>query len=147
MGDPNTDHLIETSDVSSSSNQKGKTYGNTTRSEGSQFTQAGGQWSGANCFTGFLATVNSTVGSSKRISDSSLNGKENTYLKDPTKPDGEACNNDRTLKNASELEWLDSPSQPNTFGYREETEGVWDHWNVDNDNALRTSIVSKVSLE
>ena len=32
------------------------------------------------------------------------------YLKDATKPDGEACNADRTLKDASEMEWLNSPT-------------------------------------
>lgn len=31
-------------------------------------------------------------------------------LKDTTKPDGEACNADGTLKDASEMEWLNSPT-------------------------------------
>ena len=36
---------------------------------------------------------------------------EATYLKDTSKPDGEACRDDGTLKDASEIEWLHSPSQ------------------------------------
>jgi hypothetical protein len=42
-GDPNTNHLIEMSDASSSSNQEGKTYQKTTWSEGEWSIQAGGQ--------------------------------------------------------------------------------------------------------
>jgi hypothetical protein len=32
--------------------------------------------------------------------------------KDLSKPDGEACNEDGTLKDASEMDWPDSPSEP-----------------------------------
>jgi len=31
-------------------------------------------------------------------------------LKDTSKPDGEACNPDGTLKDSKEIEWLNSPS-------------------------------------
>ena len=31
-------------------------------------------------------------------------------LKDASKPDGEACNDDGTLKEASEMDWPDSPT-------------------------------------
>jgi hypothetical protein len=36
-----------------------------------------------------------------------------TYLKDVSKPDGEACREDGTLKDASEMDWSHSPSAPN----------------------------------
>ena len=36
-----------------------------------------------------------------------LNQRKQKYLR---KPDGEACNPDGTLKDASEMEWPDSPS-------------------------------------
>lgn len=40
----------------------------------------------------------------------SLNFKgQKSVQKDVTKPDGEACNNDGTLKDASEITWLHSP--------------------------------------
>ena len=35
-----------------------------------------------------------------------------TYFKDTSKPDGDACREDGTLKDASELEWPNSPSDP-----------------------------------
>jgi hypothetical protein len=40
------------------------------------------------------------------------NNGEQIY-KDCSKPDGEACRDDGTLKDASELEWPDSPSDSN----------------------------------
>ena len=36
----------------------------------------------------------------------------NTYFKDMSKPDGDTCCEDRTLKDASEMDWPDSPSEP-----------------------------------
>ena len=36
---------------------------------------------------------------------------EGIYTRDASKPDGEACNADNTLKDASEIEWFHSPSQ------------------------------------
>ena len=32
------------------------------------------------------------------------------FLKDASKPEGEACNPDGTLKDADKIEWLNSPS-------------------------------------
>jgi hypothetical protein len=32
-------------------------------------------------------------------------------MRDASKPSGEACNADNTLKDASEIEWIHSPSQ------------------------------------
>jgi hypothetical protein len=43
-----------------------------------------------------------------RVSHINATGK--IFLKDPSKPDGDACHDDGTLKDASELEWPDSPS-------------------------------------
>jgi len=89
------------------------------------------------------------VGSSKNIPNTSMssNEKENTYTMDQTKPVGEACNEDGTLKDASELDWPDSPIQPYTFGLQDnnDLDGVWDHWNLDNDNEPGTSVVRNVS--
>jgi hypothetical protein len=50
--------------------------------------------------------------SSKDISGDSLDGEENgkTYFRDATKPVGDACRDDGTLKKASELDWPDSPT-------------------------------------
>jgi hypothetical protein len=48
--------------------------------------------------------------SSKNISDEVLdtNEKEKTYLRDVTKPVGNACHDDGTLKDADEMVWPDS---------------------------------------
>lgn len=48
-------------------------------------------------------------------------GSSSRSQKDITKPDGEACNEDGTLKDASEMEWLNSPgsnSSPIPFSKR-----------------------------
>ena len=39
------------------------------------------------------------------------NEGEKTYMRDMTKPVGDACRDDGTLKDADELEWPDSPSE------------------------------------
>jgi hypothetical protein len=48
--------------------------------------------------------------SDSRVGVASVTG---TYLKDASKPDGDACREDGTLKDASEMEWPNSPSQTN----------------------------------
>jgi hypothetical protein len=57
-------------------------------------------------------TLKSIPTSEENILDcvSSTNAKGKIFLKDSSKPDGDACHNDGTLKDASELEWLNSPS-------------------------------------
>lgn len=42
-----------------------------------------------------------------------------THLKDVSKPDGEACCDDGTLKDASEMEWVHSPTQSDTVPHGE----------------------------
>ena len=63
------------------------------------------------------------VGSNPRPSSSarnilkialSSNEHENTYLMDTSKPVGDACREDGTLKEASEMEWPDSPTGYNS---------------------------------
>ncbi len=78
---------------------------------------------------------------SKNILDKSSgsNEKGKTYEKDHTKPDGEACNDDGTLKEASELEWPDSPTAPIAFGFQY---GNDSDSGLENHNAPRVSIVS-----
>lgn len=80
---------------------------------------------------------------STKISDASSSSNEQvkTHLRDPTKPEGEACNADGTLKDASKLEWPESPSErtePNPL----DTDGVWDYWNL-REKDTPTSTVSK----
>jgi hypothetical protein len=48
-------------------------------------------------------------------SSSMIGGASGTYFKDASKPDGDACREDGTLKDASEMDWPDSPSEPNDF--------------------------------
>ena len=51
-------------------------------------------------------------GSSKNKSDELMDTNEGkTYLRDMTKPVGNACRDDGTLKDADELEWPDSPTE------------------------------------
>ena len=52
-------------------------------------------------------------GSSKNKSDEmpDTNERAKTYMRDVTKPVGDACRDDGTLKDADELEWPDSPSE------------------------------------
>jgi hypothetical protein len=52
-------------------------------------------------------------GSSKKRPDElqNTNEKEKTYMRDMTKPVGDACRDDGTLKDADELEWPDSPTE------------------------------------
>jgi hypothetical protein len=65
------------------------------------------------------------TGSGQKTSDTSLNASSNassssknqkTHLKDPTKPGGDACREDGTLKDATEMIWLNSPSEVEAFG-------------------------------
>lgn len=60
-------------------------------------------------------TTTGVTGHSKNKSDvgSSSNGHENAYLMDMSKPEGDACREDGTLKDASEMEWPDSPTENN----------------------------------
>jgi hypothetical protein len=53
-----------------------------------------------------------TEGSSKNISDEffGTNDKKKTYMRDTTKPVGDACRDDGTLKDANEMDWPDSPT-------------------------------------
>ena len=44
-------------------------------------------------------------------SSSGIESAGNNYLKDFSKPDGDACREDGTLKDASEMEWPNSPSE------------------------------------
>ena len=52
-------------------------------------------------------------GSSKDLSDKLLdiNEKGKTYLRDATKPIGDACRDDGTLKDADEMVWPNSPTE------------------------------------
>jgi hypothetical protein len=52
-------------------------------------------------------------GSSKNLSDQLQNTDERgkTYMRDMTKPVGDACREDGTLKDADELVWPDSPTE------------------------------------
>lgn len=45
-----------------------------------------------------------------KAGDNALTLVAEHVFKDTTKPDGDACRPDGTLKDASEMEWLDSPS-------------------------------------
>jgi hypothetical protein len=44
---------------------------------------------------------------------SAIEGASGTHFKDTSKPDGDACREDGTLKEASEIDWAHSPSAPN----------------------------------
>jgi hypothetical protein len=54
------------------------------------------------------------------------NGKQ--IYKDYSKPDGEACQEDGTLKDASELDWPDSPSDPSPHDWN----GPWNLGGLEN---------------
>jgi hypothetical protein len=88
-------------------------------------------------------SLTSTAWSSSNAFSSS-HTKEKKHLKDSTKPDGEACNTDGTLKDASELQWPDSPTQPMTLELPNvlDTEAIYDVWTLDKNNAPRASAVS-----
>jgi hypothetical protein len=53
--------------------------------------------------------------SSKDAPSSASRTQETTYLKDSSVPDGKACCEDSTLKDASEMTWLHSPSQEHSM--------------------------------
>ena len=62
-----------------------------------------------------------------RVSHTNAKGK--IFFKKPSKPDSDVCHDDGTLKDASELEWPDSPSDieasNNTFDdYAMDYEGL-----------------------
>ena len=63
-------------------------------------------------------------GSSKNKSDELMDTNEGkkTYMRDMTKPVGDACRDDGTLKDANELEWPESPSEIVT------QQEYFDHW-------------------
>ena len=59
-------------------------------------------------------TLNDVVTLVNRNSSESslwLKGAGHNYFKDPLKPDDDACHEDSTLKDASEMKWPDSPSE------------------------------------
>ena len=120
-----------------------------TQPEGKQCLCLNGQLT-ANCPT----VLNNIAGSSQNTSDkpSDSNEKGKTYTYDPTKPVGEACNENGTLRETSELEWPDSPTEPNAFEFHGvdsnmsnawdlENGNVWDTWNLENSNEPRASEV------
>ena len=45
--------------------------------------------------------------------DASSSKQDGNYLKDTSKPNGDACQEDSTLKDADEMQWLDSPTGQN----------------------------------
>jgi hypothetical protein len=53
---------------------------------------------------------NNLDGSSKNTSGNVRSNEGKTYSKDTTKPDGDACREDGTLKEADEMVWPNSPS-------------------------------------
>ena len=57
----------------------------------------------------------STLDRDEDMSDvgSSSNQQEMTYLMDISKPEGDACRKDGTLKDADEMEWPNSPTEYN----------------------------------
>jgi hypothetical protein len=55
-------------------------------------------------------------------SDTTARGER--IYKDYSKPDGEACRDDGTLKDASELEWPNSPSDSNPYNLNPGEENV-----------------------
>ena len=71
-----------------------------------------------------------TTGHGKYISDvgSSSNAHENTYLMDMSKPEGDACREDGTLKDASEMEWPNSPTEYNKALISQHEEDWQDHY-------------------
>jgi len=80
---------------------------------------------------------------------SSSKEREKTYLVNSAKPEGEACNADGTLKDASEMDWIHSPSQldaaADTFGLQDGNEdtAAWDYWELEEENRMpRANIVS-----
>ena len=94
--------------------------------------------------TGFSKTPEPSKNSSGE--NSSANERINPYLQNPTMPHGDACNDDGTLKDASEMIWPDSSSQIAGLGFHEgNDDAVWDDWNLDKNGGQShpsTSIVS-----
>ena len=70
------------------------------------------------------STVKSTKNASGMHPASNYEGNA-THHKDASKPDGEACHEDGTLKDVSEITWLHSPSQgePTTLGEKRRRHG------------------------
>lgn len=62
---------------------------------------------------------------SEPASNSSSNRYENTYHIDTSKPVGDACREDGTLKDASEMEWPNSPTELTWHGPNSPTELEW----------------------
>lgn len=71
-----------------------------------------------------------------------------THLKDVSKPDGEACNDDGTLKDASEIEWAHSPSQshpgPVLYGEKRKRNDSVTDGDVDDIDVLPKTNVSRM---
>ena len=64
-------------------------------------------------FTGIHTQMTLNYKVNGTVSESSMIGyARDTYFKDMSKPDGDACREDRTLKDACEMDWPDSPSEP-----------------------------------
>ena len=83
-------------------------------------------------FTDFRnpTTLNEVGNRNTSESSSGLEGAGHSYFKDPSKPDGDACREDGTLKDASEMEWPNSPSETD---FRDDT-------NLDGNSHRETSV-------
>ena len=57
--------------------------------------------------------------------NSEPNSKGDTHFKDASKPDGDACRDDGTLKDADEMEWPNSPSEQQSFVLPEKRKREW----------------------
>ena len=88
-------------------------------------------------FTDFQnpTTLNEVGNRNTSESSSGLEGAGHSYFKDPSKPDGDACREDGTLKDASEMEWPNSPSETD---FRDDT-------NLDGNSRRETSVDSALS--
>ena len=84
-------------------------------------------------FTGIHSipmTLNYTPNRNVSELSSGIGSASGTYFKDTSKPDGDACREDGTLKDASEMDWADSPSEPH-FGEYPDLDGNARHEDSD----------------
>jgi hypothetical protein len=69
------------------------------------------------------------------------------HLKDASKPDGEACGDDGTLKDASEIKWVHSPSQSHPALHDEKQKWKQNDSTPDSDiNSIDVLLKANVSM-
>jgi hypothetical protein len=81
-----------------------------------------------------------STGGSLLVANSEPKSTSRTHSKDTSRPVGDACRDDGTLKDASEMEWLNLPSDEQTFVVPEKGKRKSSDYDEDEDLSLEAKV-------